>query len=208
MHVHGLMPLDKDRRPAIAAQQLLQLVAADARQHGRVGDLVAVQVQDRQHSAVAYRVEKLVGMPGRGQRAGLCLAIADHASRDQLGVVEHRTKRVAQGIAQLATFMDGAGALGRNVARNAARERELPEQLAQPLGVLADVGVDLAVAALQVGVGHHSRAAVARPGHIEHVQVVMADHAVQMRVDEVLPWCRAPVAQQHALDVGQHQGAA
>ena len=42
-----LVALDEIRRPAAAAEELLQLLGLDARQDGRVADLVAVQVQDR-----------------------------------------------------------------------------------------------------------------------------------------------------------------
>jgi hypothetical protein len=83
MHRHGLDSLDEVRRPAVAAQQLLQLFARDAGKEGRIGNLVAVEMQDRQHRTVGGRIEKLVGMPGRGQRAGFRLAIADHARDDQ-----------------------------------------------------------------------------------------------------------------------------
>ena len=38
---------------AVALEQVHQLVLGDAGQHRGVGDLVAVQVQDRQHGAVA-----------------------------------------------------------------------------------------------------------------------------------------------------------
>jgi hypothetical protein len=59
----GLVALDEVRRPAVAAQQLFQFLAGDAGEDGRVGNLVAVEMQDRQHRAVGGRIEKLVGMP-------------------------------------------------------------------------------------------------------------------------------------------------
>ena len=43
------------------------------------------------------------------------------------------------------------------MAGNAAGKRELPEQLLQPDLVTADLEVDLAVSAFEVGVGHHRR---------------------------------------------------
>ena len=42
MHQHWVMTLDEIRRPAVAAQQLLQLLARNARQNRRIGDLVTV----------------------------------------------------------------------------------------------------------------------------------------------------------------------
>ena len=77
-----------------------------ARQHGRPGDLVAVQMQDREHGAVADRVEKFIGVPACRQRAGLGFAVADHTRGQQIGIVKHRAERVRQRVTQFAAFMD------------------------------------------------------------------------------------------------------
>ena len=81
---------------AIAAQQLLELLARDTRQDGRIRDLVAVQVQDRQHGAVGGGIEELIGMPGCGQRTGLRLTVADHAGDDQIRIIEDRAEGMTQ----------------------------------------------------------------------------------------------------------------
>ena len=65
--------LDEVRRPAVAAEQALELLVADAGQDGGVVDLVAVEVKDGQHRAVADRIEELVDVPRGGQRAGFRL---------------------------------------------------------------------------------------------------------------------------------------
>lgn len=54
------MALDKIGCPAVAAQQLFQLLASDAGENRRIRDLVAVQMQDWQHRAVGRGIEKLV----------------------------------------------------------------------------------------------------------------------------------------------------
>ena len=144
-------------------------------------------------------------MPRRGQRSGLRLAVADDAGDDEIGIVEHRAERVAERIAQLAALVDRARALRRRVAGNAAGKRELEKQLPQPGLVLADVGIDLAVGALEVGVAHDGRAAVPGAGDVDHVEVVFLDDPVQVHVDEVLPRRRAPVSQQHVLHVRERQ---
>ena len=77
VHQRRLMALDVVRRPAIAAQELIQFFRFDARENGRVGDLVAVEMQDRQHRAIGDGIEKLVGLPRRRQRTCFRLAIAD-----------------------------------------------------------------------------------------------------------------------------------
>ena len=207
VHLHGLVALDEVRRPAVAAKQLLQLLARDPGKEGRVGDLVPVEVQDRQHGAVRRGIEELVGMPRRGERSGLRLAVADDAGDDEIRIVEDGAERVAERVAQLATLVDRPRALGRRVAGDPSRERELETELLEPRLVLADVGIDLAVRALEVRVAHDGRTAVSGTGHVDHVEVVLLDDPVQVDVDEVLPGRRAPVPQQHALHVLRDQGA-
>ena len=188
-------------RVAVAAHQSVQLLVADAGQHRGVGDLVAVQVQDGQHAAVADRVEELVAVPAGGQRSRLGLAVADDAGDDQVGVVEGGPVGMRQGIAQLTPFVDGAGRFRSDVAGNAAGERELGEEPLHARLVLADVGIDLAVRPFEVGVGHQRRPAVSGAGDVEHVQVILLDDPVQMDVEEVLARRGSPVAEQARLDV-------
>ena len=57
-----------------------------AAKDGGVGDLVAIQVQDGQHRTVAHGVQKFVGLPAGGQRAGLGFAVAHGAGNDQSGL--------------------------------------------------------------------------------------------------------------------------
>src|ERR1035441_10903909 len=80
----------------------------DTSQDGRIGNLVAVEMQDRQHRAIGGRVEKLVGMPRRGQWSGFRLPIADDAGHDEIGIVEHCPERMAERITQFAAFVDRA----------------------------------------------------------------------------------------------------
>ena len=201
VHSRGLVTLHEVRCPSVAAEQLLQLLARDAGKYGRIGDLVPVEVQDRQHGAVGGGVEKLVGMPRRGERPRFRLAIADHAGDDEIRIVEDGAERVAERVAQLAPLVDRARALGRRVAGNPAGKGELKKELPQPSLVLADVRVDLAVGALEVRVAHDGGPAVPGTGHVDHVEVVLLDDPVQVDVDEVLPRRRSPVPQQHTLDV-------
>ena len=55
---------------------------SDPGEHRRIGDLVAVEMQDRQHHAVLGGVGELVGVPAGGQGAGLRFTVADDR-RDQ-----------------------------------------------------------------------------------------------------------------------------
>ena len=204
----GLVAGDEVRLVAVAAHQRGELVVGDAGQHGRVGDLVAVEVQHRQHRAVGHRVEELVRVPAGRQRAGLCFPVAHHAQHQQIRVVERGAVGVHQGVAELAALVDGAGRLRRDMAGDAAGEGELPEQRPQPVLVLADRGVHLAVGAFQVGVGDQPRAAVARAGHVQRAEVTFADDPVHVRVQQVQPGRRPPVPEQPRLDVLGQQGLA
>jgi hypothetical protein len=89
-------------------------------------------------------------MPRRGQRSRFGLAIAD----DEIGIVEYRPKRVAERITQLAALVDRARALRRCVAWNSSGKRELNKEFPKSGLVLADIGIDFAVSALEICVAH------------------------------------------------------
>ena len=137
MHRRGIVAFDEVRAVAVAAQQLIELLVADAREHGRARDLVAVQMQDRQDRAVGRGVQELVRVPARRERPGFRFAVADDAGDEQIGVVESRAVGVRQGVSQLAAFMDRAWRLGRDVTGDAAGKRELLEEPLQSRLVLA-----------------------------------------------------------------------
>ena len=70
---------DKEvRLIAHALKELGELFVGHAGEDGGVGDLVAVEVQDRQDDTVGCRVHELVGLPRSRERAGLGLAVAHH----------------------------------------------------------------------------------------------------------------------------------
>jgi hypothetical protein len=205
MHLRWIVALDEMRIPPVAAQQLRELAPWDACEHRRVRNLVAVQVQDRQHRAVGGRIEEHVRVPGSSERTGLGFAIADHACRDQVGVVEHGAEGVTQRVAQLAALVDAAGRFRCDVAGDAAGERELPEERREPGPILRDRGIDLAVGPFQIHVGHDSWPAMPRARQINHVEVQCRDHPIEVCVDEVLARRRAPVSEQPWFDVRRLQ---
>ena len=79
--------------------------------------------------------------------------------------------------------------------------KELPESGL----ILADIGIDLAVGALEVSIGYDGRASVPGAGDVNHVEVVFLDDPVQVHVNEVLPGGRAPVSEQHGLHIRERQ---
>ena len=155
--VHGGRIVASHETGAIAMplEEGLQFRGRDARQQGRVGDLVAVQVQDGQHGAVARRVQEPGRLPGGGQRAGFGLAVPDHRGDDQVGIVEGRPKRVRQAVAQLTALVDRAGQLWRAVRTDAVRRRKVPEQVRHAGLVLRAFGIALRVVPVEIGMGQH-----------------------------------------------------
>ena len=140
-------------------------------------------------------------MPARRERSGFRLAVADDAGDEQVGIVEGGAECVRERVTELAALVDRAGRLGRDVARDPARERELPEEPAQSFLVLADVRVDLAVRALEVRARDEAGAAVAGAGDEDRAEVARADLPVQVRVEEVEARRRPEVPEQPRLDV-------
>src|SRR5262249_60814380 len=80
MHLLRLIPLDEVRRVAIAAEQLIQLLMAETGENGRIGDLVAVQVEGRPKHAGGHGGAELVGMPRPRPRPSLRLPVPAHTS--------------------------------------------------------------------------------------------------------------------------------
>ena len=140
VHDGRLMPFDKMRRVSVSTKKRFKLLVTDPRQHCRIGDFIAVEMQDRQHGAVAHRIEKLVGMPARRKRSRLRFAITDDGGHNEVGIVEGRAEGVRKRVTKLAALVDGAGRLRRHVARNPARKRELGEEPLHALHVLRDSG--------------------------------------------------------------------
>ena len=140
-------------------------------------------------------------MPARRERARLRLAVADDAGDEQVRVVEGGAEGVHERVAELAALVDRARHLGRDVARDAAGKGELAEELLQPCLVAADVRIELAVGALEIGVRHERRPTVAGAGDVDRAQVARADLPVQVGIEQVEARHRAEVAEKTRLDV-------
>ena len=193
VHGHGVVAFHKVGLPAASVEEALYLVVRDARKNRRVVDFVPVQVQDGQNCAVGGGVQKFVGMPSGRERAGFRLAVAYGHRGDEVGVIENRAERMRDGVAEFAALVDGAGRFGRNVAGNAAGERELFAQLFHPFVILPDVGVNLAVRAFEIGVRYEKVSAVAGAGKQDHVEIKLFDHSVEMDIHEILSGNGSPM---------------
>ena len=193
---------DKEvRLVAHALKELGELFVGHAGKDGGVGDLVTVEVQDRQNDTVGCRVHELVGLPGGGKRTGLGLAVAHHGHGQQARVVHDGAVGVAERVAELAALVDGAGRLGRKVARDAAGIGELAEELLQAGLVIGDVGADLTVGAIEQRLDSTGRATVARAHQKDGVLVVIGNEAVDVAEQEVNAGRGAPVTDQAVLNV-------
>ncbi|MBV6517660.1 MAG: hypothetical protein HCAMLNBO_00226 [Candidatus Brocadia fulgida] len=180
MHFHGVASLHKIGLVAVADKQRLQLLVADPRKNCWVGDLVTIEVQDRQHHSVAHRVDKLVGMPRGSKRSGLRLAVTHHAGDDEIGVIERHAIGMGEAVAELSAFMDGTGSFRGDVAPDMAGEGELLEKFLHPFRILALVRIDLGVGAFEIRRSQHPWCAMAGSGNEDRVEVVLDDHPVHM----------------------------
>ena len=204
----GVVARDDVGRVPVSLEEMDQLVLADPRKDGRVGDLVPVEMEDGHDRAIDRRVEELVRVPAGGEWSRLGLPVADHAEDDQIRVVEGRTECVDQRVAELAALVDGAGRLRRDVAADPAGEGELAEQPVHPLLVGGELGVHLAGRALEVRVRPGGGPAVSGPDDPDRVEIARIDDPVRVGVDEVEPGRRPPVAKEPGLDVLGAQGLA
>ena len=88
VHVLRFLAFNEVRFPTIAGEQLGQLLVAHAPQHGWIRNLVFIQMQDRQHCAIAPRIYKFVDVPSGCERPGLGLTIAHDATNQQIRIIE------------------------------------------------------------------------------------------------------------------------
>ncbi len=92
MHLFRLITFHKIRRPTAASKKLFQFLMLDAGQDSRIADLVAIEMQDRQHSPIGNRVKKFVGLPCGCQRTRFRFTVANDTGNDQIGIVERSPK--------------------------------------------------------------------------------------------------------------------
>ena len=82
------MALYEERLVTELAEMVAKLLIIHPGEHSRVGDLVAVEMQDRQDRAVDFWIQELVRVPRSRERACLGLPVPDDASDCEVGIVE------------------------------------------------------------------------------------------------------------------------
>ncbi len=207
VHGRGVVTLDEVHVVPVTLEHGRDRVVRCSPEHGRAGDLVAVEMEDGQHRAVAHGVEEVDPLPRARQRSGLGLTVTDDARDDEIRVVERGAERVDERVAELATLVDRPRCRNAHVARHAAGRRELPEQPAHAVVVLRHHRVHLAVGAFEVHVGEDGGATVTGAGDEDDVGVAIADDPVEVRVQEAETGRRAPVPEQAWLDVLGRSGS-
>ena len=180
-------------------EEIHHLFMRHACEDGRVCNLVSVQMQNRKNCTVADRIQELIALPGGGKRAGLRLAVTNGNSGNQIRIIEYSSECMRNGIAELTALVDGAGSLRCAVRRNAARERELLEQLLHSVNILRDVRIDLAVGAVKVIIGNIEVSAMSGTGKKDQVQIVSLNGTVQMYKYKVLSGNGSPVSDNFLL---------
>jgi hypothetical protein len=122
MHHGRLVAGDEHRCVAVSLEQSAQLAFGDACKHGRVGDLVTVEMQDRHHRTIAPWVHELVRVPAGRQRPALRLPVTDDAEHGEVRVVERGPVGMDERVSELTAFVDGSGRLGGDMTRDATRK--------------------------------------------------------------------------------------
>src|SRR5205085_1489140 len=97
--------------------------------------------------------------------------------------------------------MDRARRFGSNVTRDAPRKGELGKQPLHALLVLRDVRIHLTVGAFEIGVGDYARGPVPGTRDEQDVEMLLADDAVEMDVEQIQAGRRPPMTQQTGFDV-------
>ena len=194
-------PCDDQRMPAEALEQLRQLLVAHRLVDRRVGDLVAVEVQDRQHRAAGRRVEELVQCQAPAVGPVSASPSPTMQATIRSGLSSAAPNAGGQRVAELAALVDRARHDRGDVAREAPGPGEVADQLREPRAVAGQLGVDVLEAAVDPQVREVGGRAVAGTGHQQDARLGLEDQPVEPGVDQVDAGHRAPVAEQAVLDV-------
>src|SRR6185295_5068492 len=131
-------------------------------------------------------------MPTRGQRSTLSLAISYYAAHDQIGIVERRSVRMCQRVAEFPALVNGTRCFRRNVTGDAARKRTLLEEPLHSVRGLRNVRIDFAISSFQVSIRYQARATVPWSRNVNNIELIALDHAIEMNINEVQARRSAP----------------
>src|SRR6266404_2011550 len=187
MHGQRMVAFNKVRLVPIAFEKVRKLVFRYPGQHGGTGNLVAVQMKNRQDRTITQWVQEFVRVPTGGKWARLSLAITYNTTHQQIRIIKCGPVSVQQRIAQFTTFIDGPGSIGRGMAGNASGPGKLLEQPLHACRILRDGGIKLSICTFKICVGDDARSAVSGASNVNGIKIIFPDHAIHVRVDEVQP---------------------
>ncbi len=96
----------------------------DSGQYRGIRNLVTVEMQNRQHCAIADRIQKFVGVQGRSEWASFRFPVAHDHCDDEIRIIEGRAESMRQAVAELAAFMNRTRRVRRAMTADAAREKK------------------------------------------------------------------------------------
>ena len=150
MHDLRIIALNKVRFVTTPSVQRPQICVAGSSLSSRAGNLVAVEVQNRQDRTVPDGIKKVDRLPASLERAGLGFAVTYYAGNNQIGIVECRAERMNQRLAKFAALVHRVRDVRPAVAWHSARRRELPEHESEPVLIVRNLRVHFCVRAFQV----------------------------------------------------------
>src|ERR1051325_5553366 len=126
-------------------------------------------------------------MPTCGTWTGFGFAISHNTTDQQIWIIESRTVGMQERIAELSTFVNGAGGFRRCVAGDPAGPGELRKQALHSLGILSNSRIKLGVGTFEVGMGDNAGSSMTRTGDKNDIEVLGLDQAIDVRIDEIQP---------------------
>src|SRR5580704_19139870 len=104
-------------------------------------------------------------------------------------------------VSQFAAFVNRTWHFWRAVTPKLSWKRKCPKQVQHSGRILTLLRIDLRVGALEIAVGDHCRRAMTRARYVNHVQVVLTNHAIQVNIGEALSGIGAPMPEKPILKV-------
>ncbi len=169
MHDERVVAFDEVWFVAVSGQQRFQFFIRYASQNSWVRDLVAVEVQHRQHGPIANRVQEFVGMPRGCKRTGLRLAVADYDCDDEIRIIERCSVAVRDGVPKFAAFVNRTRCLRRAVRADSSGKGKLPEKFQHARFVAALIRIDLGVVPFEIAIGERRWRAVTGARDVHHI---------------------------------------
>src|SRR5208282_1607799 len=178
VHALRVAAFDEVGGITVTDEQCLQFFVTDPGKQGGVVNLVAVEMQNRQHGAVGDRIDKFVAVPTGRKGASLGLAVTHHHESDQVRAVVNCPVRVRYAVSELTALVDASRRFRGGMAADTARKTELFEEALHPGEVLTLVRIYFRVRSLEVRVRQNCWCSVPGTRDEDCVEIVFINQAV------------------------------